>query len=98
LFEKDLCGHDHNLQHLSDTYLDHTVEYILSGAANFLNNSTAHIENVPANSLKFFWGDSSLELLYGGFCLFKVNSNNMTITYIESNGKELYQTVIYPRK
>jgi hypothetical protein len=52
---------------------------------------------VPPDSAKFFWGENH-QVVNGGFCLFKASSHNMTITYIESNGKELYQTVIYPRK
>lgn len=92
-----LSGHDHNLQHISDDYLNHRVEYILSGAANFINNSTENINNVPKNSVKYHYGDS-VGVVDGGFCLFKVTQENMTVTYIESNGLELYQTTIKPRK
>ena len=92
-----LSGHDHDLQHLTDTYLDQTVDYIVSGAANFVDNGTNHSSSVPPQSLKFFWGDGHI-LVHGGFCLFRANAMNMTITFVESNGKELYQTVIYPRK
>ena len=92
-----MSGHDHDLQHLSDTYLDTTVEYIVSGASNFVENSTAHFSSVPPNSLKFFWAENH-ELVNGGFCLFQANTNKFTITYVESNGKELYQTVIFSRK
>ena len=92
-----MSGHDHNLQHLTDTYLDQTVNYILSGASNFVTDSTKHTSSVPPDSAKFFWGENH-QVVNGGFCLFKASSHNMTITYIESNGKELYQTVIYPRK
>lgn len=91
------CGHDHNLQHLTNDYLNHTVNYVLSGASNFVDNSTAHIKDVPENSLKFHWADTSL-IVNGGFVLTKVNKDNMTITYYQSNGKELYQTIVYPRK
>ena len=93
----DLSGHDHNLQHLRDSYLDQTVDFILSGASNFVTNSTKHTASVPSESTKFFWGENH-EVVNGGFCLFKANSQNMTITFIESNGKELYQTIVYPRK
>ena len=53
-----LSGHDHDLQHLSDTYLDTTVEYIVSAASYFVENSTAHFSSVPPNSLKFFWAEN----------------------------------------
>jgi len=92
-----LCGHDHNLQHLSDTYLGTTVEYILSGASNFNDNSTAHQQDVPTDSLKFFWGLGEFELIHGGLVVMSATSDNLTVTYYETNGKELYQTVIKPR-
>lgn len=91
-----LSGHDHNLQHISDVFMGSRVEYILSGAANFIDNSTENINSVPQGSLKFHYGDSS-STLNGGLCLFKATENNLTATYIESNGLELYQTVLYPR-
>lgn len=91
------CGHDHNLQYLSDTYLDHTVEYIVSGAANFVQNSTDHIDNVPEKSLKYFWAET-FGIVNGGFLLTQANAQNMTFTFYESNGKALFNNVIYPRK
>ena len=90
-----LCGHDHNLQHIQDTYLDATVDYIVSGASNFNDNSTEHIQDVPLNSLKFFWGLEEFELIHGGLVVVSANVDNMTITYFETTGKELYQTVIF---
>jgi tartrate-resistant acid phosphatase type 5 len=91
-----MCGHDHNLQHISDTYLNHTVEFILSGASNFVDNSTAHKNAVPKGSLKFHWADT-LDVVNGGFALANVNEQNMTVTYYESNGHELHQLLILPR-
>jgi tartrate-resistant acid phosphatase type 5 len=93
-----LCGHDHNLQRISDTYLDATVEYIVSGASNFNDNSTEHISDVPADSLKFFWGLGNFELAHGGLVVMNANVDNMTVTFFETDGKELHQNVIYPRK
>ena len=93
-----LCGHDHNLQHISDTYLGTTVEYILSGASNFNDNSTEHQSDIPIDSLKFFWGLGEFELIHGGLVVMSANVDNLTVTYYETNGKELYQTVIKPRK
>ena len=92
-----LAGHDHNLQHISDEFMNATVEYIVSGASNFITNSTKNAKNIPKDSLKFHWGDGYF-LVNGGFCLFNASKQNMTITFVESNGLELYQTVIYPRK
>ena len=92
------CGHDHNLQHLTDTYMDVTVEHILSGASNLNDNTTTHINDVPQDSLKFFWGLPNIEVMHGGISVVQASMNNMTVTFVETNGKELHQTVIYPRK
>ncbi|CAF0804277.1 unnamed protein product [Brachionus calyciflorus] len=91
------CGHDHNLQYLEDTYMDHPVQYIVSGAANFVDNSTKHIDDVPENSLKFHWAEG-LGIVSGGFMITQANAQNMTFSFYESNGKALYQNIIYPRK
>lgn len=91
------CGHDHNLQYLSDTYLDHKVDYIVSGAGNFVENSTVHIDDVPSGSLKYFWAEN-IGLINGGFMLVQTTTQNMTLTFYESNGKALYQNIIFPRK
>ena len=92
-----LSGHDHNLQHISNEFMNTTVEYIVSGASNFITNSTSNANKIPKGSLKFRWGDGNL-LINGGFCIFNASKQNMTVTFVESNGLELYQTVIYPRK
>lgn len=92
-------GHDHNLQHISDNFMDHSVEYMVSGAANFVSNSTVHADKVPTDSLKFNWpGEKNLIFFDGGFLVVRANDKNMTVTFVQSNGIELYQKVIYPRK
>jgi hypothetical protein len=60
-----------------------------------MDNTTTHAGDVPVDSLKFHWAEGNV--LNGGFCLIKANENNMTITFYETNNKELYQTIIYPR-
>lgn len=93
-----LNGHDHNLQHISDHYLNQTVEYIVSGAADFVSDSTAHITNIPPGSLKFNWPSQKNHLFFdGGFTLLKANDQNMTVSFMQSNGVELHQVVIQPR-
>ena len=90
-----LSGHDHILQLIVDNFNDHEVQYVVSGASNFIDVSTQHAGSIPAQSLKFHWADAGV-LINGGFCLVKASKENMTITFVESNGKELYQTVIFP--
>lgn len=90
------CGHDHSLQHLTETSLGQTVEYFVIGASNFVQNSTDHKDSVPSGSLKFFWayGDS---IINGGLGLVRANAQNMTFSFAETNGHDLYEKVIYPR-
>jgi tartrate-resistant acid phosphatase type 5 len=91
------CGHDHNLQLFVDDYMDANVSYVLTGAANFADTATDHIKDVPSGSLKFHWGGIGAWNLDGGFNLVKATRHEMTVTFIESSGKELYQHVIKPR-
>lgn len=90
------CGHDHDLQHLRDTYLGHTVDHVVSGCADLVADSTTHLKSVPSGSLKFHWGDDSL-LVNGGFVVAQATDASLTLTYYETNGKSLYQTAIKPR-
>ena len=84
-------------QHL--TYTDPTyqnsIEYFISGAANFIDTSVEHKNSVPAGSSKFHWAD---ELSFGGFAVVNTTPNKMTFTFVEASGKQLYEKVMYPRK
>ncbi|XP_048473841.1 tartrate-resistant acid phosphatase type 5-like isoform X1 [Rhincodon typus] len=74
------CGHDHNLQFIQDS---NGIGYVLSGAGNFMENSTKHKDHVPKEWLKFFYADiSSL----GGFVYVEITSDEMTITFFEALG------------
>ncbi|XP_025109580.1 tartrate-resistant acid phosphatase type 5-like [Pomacea canaliculata] len=90
-----MCGHDHNLQHLQTAEAGITLDFILSGSANFIDESMAHETAVPPGSLKFHWADITK---LGGFVYAEATSKNMTITYMEANGKILYKTTVFPRK
>ena len=72
-----------------------TVDYYLSGAANFIDPSEAHRESVPAGSLKYYWANF---LSLGAFGYVEANSQIMNFTFIEANGKYLYENHMYPRK
>ncbi|KAM4748282.1 tartrate-resistant acid phosphatase type 5 [Rhinophrynus dorsalis] len=86
-----LSGHDHNMQYLQD---DSNIGYVLSGAGNFMENSRIHQDSVPEGSLRFFQGD--LETM-GAFAYMQITPEKMTITYIQSGGKCLFQTTLSPR-
>ncbi|XP_069783759.1 tartrate-resistant acid phosphatase type 5-like isoform X2 [Narcine bancroftii] len=85
------CGHDHNLQFIRDS---DGIGYVLSGAGNFMENSTKHKHHVPEGWLKFFYADISS---FGGFVYVEIVPEQMIITYIEAHGKSLYRTTI-PRR
>ncbi|XP_043940579.1 tartrate-resistant acid phosphatase type 5 [Protopterus annectens] len=85
------CGHDHNLQYLKEAS---GVGYVLSGAGNFMEYSVDHIHDVPKGSLKFYYADPRS---LGGFAHVVVNKKQMIVTFIEANGRSLYQTVL-PRR
>ncbi|KAL8164586.1 UNVERIFIED_CONTAM: Tartrate-resistant acid phosphatase type 5 [Gekko kuhli] len=86
-----LCGHDHNLQYLEDKA---GVGYVLSGAGNFMDDSTKNLHSVPAGYLRFFYGQlSSL----GGFAYIKIDGKEMSITYLDSKRRSLYKASL-PRR
>ncbi len=72
-----------------------TVDYYLSGAADFIDPSEAHRNSVPEGSLKFHWANF---LSLGAFGYVEADSRMMNFTFIEANGKLLYQNYMYPRK
>ena len=90
------CGHDHSLQHISDTFEGSKVEHFVNGAGNFIEMSKRNIDKIPADSLKYNY--RSWNLIYsGGFALVKANKQNMKLHFISAGGDELYTTTIYPR-
>lgn len=73
----------------------HTVDYFVSGAANFIDPSESHRKSVPSGSLKFHWADI---LGLGGFGFVSATPTNMTFSFIEANGKLLHSHTMFPRK
>ena len=93
-----LSGHDHNLQHISYTYLGSTVEYMVTGANSLNAISTANIDTVPADSLKFRWPTKSkLDAFIGGFLMITASDQNMTVNFVKADGSFLYTKIILPR-
>ncbi len=70
------------------------MNYFVVGAANFINPSRKHAEDVPADSLKFFWADSPT---YGGFGLVEVDDKHLTLSFIDHSEQTLYQATMSPR-
>jgi len=89
-----ICGHDHNLQYLAEDLDGSHMDYFVVGAGNIVENNHNHAGDVPADSLKYYWGG---HILLGGFGLTEVNKSQMTFSFIEHSEKTLYQTVLKPR-
>lgn len=89
-------GHDHNVQHLRDTYENRTVDYIVSGNSAFNEHGTPYEKAVPRKSLKFHWVDY-WRFINGAFVLAETAREHLTLTFFETNGKPLYKTLIKPR-
>jgi len=83
------------MEHLTNTYLNSTVEYIVSGASNLPEYTTAHINDVPPDSLKFYWSNDFQ--LNGAVALVEADVHHMNITYLETSGKTLYTITIKSR-
>ncbi|CAF1164463.1 unnamed protein product [Rotaria sordida] len=88
-----MCGHDHNLQHLTNDMDEVHMNYFVVGAANFIDSSQEHAKDVPADSLKFFWAGSSV---YGGFALMEHNPTHLSLSFIDHSKQILYQAIMTP--
>lgn len=88
-------GHDHNLQHISPK--NSHVNYFVSGAGSFADESTQHIATIPNSSLRFHWPSQPLILDLGGFLSGTALSDKLAISFHDSTGRELYETLLYPR-
>ncbi|CAG5128977.1 unnamed protein product, partial [Candidula unifasciata] len=89
-------GHDHNLQHLQvKSSSGGSIDYFVSGMANTVDPTAFSENKVPAGSSLFHYGHL---LSRGGFLYAEATSNNLTLLFINGQGKQLYSTVIFPRK
>ena len=71
------------------------MNFFVIGAANFADTSNAHAKDVPKDSSKFFWAKESED---GGFASVELTSSNMTFTFVDGKGHQLYQQMLFPRK
>ncbi|GIY78675.1 tartrate-resistant acid phosphatase type 5 [Caerostris darwini] len=87
-------GHDHNLQHIQVEEGDEKMDYFVTGSANYIDPSQKNSNKIPPGSLLFHWGDP---FSLGAFSYVDINTSNMTVTFILSNGKVLYASSRGPR-
>lgn len=91
-----LAGHDHNLQHISHTFMNSTVDYMVSGANSLNTNSLNHFSSIPNDSLKYRW-PTDTDLYNGGFLYMKANNKSLNVSFVKSDGSILYEKLILPR-
>lgn len=70
------------------------MDYFVVGAGDIVENNHKHAQDVPPDSLKYYWKETSL---LGGFGMIEVNSTQMTFSFIKHNEKTLYHTILKPR-
>jgi hypothetical protein len=71
------------------------VEYFVTGAADDVTKSTAHMNDVPKDSLKFYWAKPAG---LGGFSYIEATPQNMTLFFIDGLSTSLYKYCFLPRK
>lgn len=104
-------GHDHNLQHIRGTYLNRTVDYIVSGCAAYSDKSTANLNVTKANAgVLYNWSDDAGYLSSnGGMVVTQISPKEMRLSFYRTspfnifqpwktdNGQKIHETVISPR-
>jgi len=80
-----LDGHDHSMQYLQENDYPN-LGYVVTGAAHICDNSTAHINDVPKNSSKY-WGCD-----LGGFIRIHVDTTVQVFFYLGNSDEITYTT------
>ncbi|XP_064606154.1 tartrate-resistant acid phosphatase type 5-like [Liolophura sinensis] len=97
-----LAGHDHNLQHFTDSKGPNSVEHFVIGAGALLNTNRRNNHSVPVGSLKYFWpggdsADSTSSDRTGGFAYAIMDNQRLNITLVDGRGKDLHQVTVASR-
>ncbi|CAF1145540.1 unnamed protein product [Brachionus calyciflorus] len=96
-------GHDHSLQHFRDNYLDHKVDYLISGATNFVMDRPLNKDKVDPSITKFFSESKQNQTLNclecsGALVLAKADKNQMILKFIDTEENDLYILSINSRR
>ncbi|CAF0755046.1 unnamed protein product [Brachionus calyciflorus] len=89
-----LSGHEHDLEHIQNTYLNWTVNYVVSGVSSSVYNVKANLTKIPYNSFRYFSSDVKK---LGALGYAEVDSNLMNVSFIRSDGASLYNFTIPSR-
>lgn len=83
-----ISGHDHSIQHITDTYLESKVEYIVCGSGAYINNDNPSMDISNENFILRY------KASVGGYAIVEANNFYMNVTFIDSNGAYIYNFTI----
>ncbi|XP_029385240.1 tartrate-resistant acid phosphatase type 5-like [Echeneis naucrates] len=86
-----LCGHDHNLQFIRE---DDGSSYVVSGSGIVSDPATSHRDSVPLSWQLF---SSPVNHTTGGVAFFQLTERHMTVGFMQTDGKCVYQTELPSR-
>ncbi|RNA44717.1 tartrate-resistant acid phosphatase type 5 [Brachionus plicatilis] len=97
------CGHEHSMEHFTDTFFNKTVEYVVSGTGAKVRDKIMNRDKVSSDKIKFFWETNEehfddCEKCSGALVLAQADRNKMTFKMIDTNRTEIYGFEIKSRK